>query len=47
LNQNSGNFVLTPEVERELKPETPIAQRVRMIKDLETVVLQNNLEDVR
>lgn len=42
----SGLFVITPEIERELKPETPIAQRLRAIRDLENIVLERNLEDV-
>lgn len=38
--------MITPEIERELKPETPIAQRLRAIRDLENIVLERNLEDV-
>lgn len=39
-------FTLTKEIERDLRPETPIAQRIRTLRELENVVLTRNLEEV-
>lgn len=41
------DFVLTVELERELRPETPVAQRCKALKELGDAVLNNRLEVVR
>ncbi|KAK7793760.1 hypothetical protein R5R35_000957 [Gryllus longicercus] len=48
---NKGNikgrldFALTPEIEKDLSPDTPLNHRAKLIKDLSEVVLNNRLED--
>lgn len=39
------DFALVPELERELQPETPVAQRCKALKDLGDDVKNNRLED--
>lgn len=39
-------YVLKPETERDLKKESPMEKRVKMLKDLGDVVMTNRLEDV-
>lgn len=40
------DFAITPELERELSSDTPIPQRLKVIRDLCGNVLTNHLEDV-
>lgn len=39
------DFALVPELERELQPETPVAQRCKALRDLGEDVRNNRLED--
>lgn len=39
-------YVLKQETERDLRKESPMEKRVKMLKDLGDVVLANRLEDV-
>jgi len=42
-----GERTLRPEFERELRPEQPVAQRCRMLKELGDMQLHNfNLDEV-
>lgn len=43
-----GERTLRPELERELRPEQPVAERCRMLKELGDMHLHNlNLDEVR
>jgi hypothetical protein len=41
------DFALTQDIERDLSPETPINQRMKVVKELSEAVLKNRLDDVR
>lgn len=40
------DYALKPELEREIQPETPVAQRCKALKELGDVVRNDRLEDV-
>lgn len=41
-----SEFILKTEIEKEIGPETPVAQRIKTIKELSEIVVANRLEEV-
>lgn len=41
-----GDFVLSPEIEKELNAESPLSTRIKAIRSLSDIVLSNKLEEV-
>jgi transcriptional/translational regulatory protein YebC/TACO1 len=45
-SNSQDRYALIPELERELRKESPIEKRIKLLKDLNDVVIHNRLEEV-